>query len=106
MTSSDPLTGLEFMLRHFPTTTAEDSCYGNYCYAGEGPDGEKWQGRAQLVQPFTGMIKRNCQLYSSYGASSSSSGATNMVAPKTKGYDCSYYQGYAFNTQGATPMYA
>ena len=119
--SSQPLIGLEFMLRYLPTTVAEDSCYANYCTPGSFPgnffcrgttlthlsaDGEKWQGRAQIVQPFTGMIERNCRLYSSYGAYSSAPFTTvNIVKAQSQGVDCGYYSGYSFDTAGATLLY-
>lgn len=64
-----------------------------------------WQGRAQLVLPFSGMTQRNCQLYSKVlavtnrdvgsrstlwqvGGYSQSYYSTNMVPPSTAGYDC------------------
>jgi len=104
--SSNPVVGLEWMLKYLPTTAAEDSCSSNYCKAGSFPDGEKWQGRAQLVQPFTGMITRNCQLFSKFSTYKAVSGAVNLVAATSKGSDCGYYQGYAFDTTTATPIHA
>merc|ERR1719502_102394 len=104
--SSDPTTGLAWMLKYLPTTAAEDSCYSNYCPPNQPPDGEKWQGRAQLVQPFTGMIVRNCQLWSKFSTYKQQQGAVNVVAATSKGYDCSYYSGYAFDATTAVPLHA
>jgi len=105
-TSSDPVKGLNFMLKYLPTTVAEDSCSSNYCKPGSFPDGEKWQGRAQLIQPFTGMIERNCQLYSAASTYTATTGAVNIVAATSKGENCGYYSGYAFNTDTAKLIHA
>jgi len=105
-TSSKPLVGLEFMLKYLPTSVAEDSCSSNYCKKGSFPDGEKYQGRAQLVTPFSGMVKRNCQLYSAYGGYTQDSTATNLVAATTAGDQCGTYAGYSFNAADATSLHA
>ncbi|KAH8050204.1 hypothetical protein JL721_11465 [Aureococcus anophagefferens] len=43
--SSDPLPGLEFMLKYLPVTVAIDSCPSNVCKEGaRSPDGAKTQG--------------------------------------------------------------
>ena len=78
--ASDPFPGLAFNLKYFPTTAAIDSCSGNYCKAGSFPDGEKSQGRAQLVDKGF-YTQRNCALYSATSTSDSKSGATTMDVP-------------------------
>ena len=85
--ASDPFPGLAFNLKYFPTTAAIDSCSGNYCKAGSFPDGEKSQGRAQLIDKGF-YTQRNCALYSAASGSTTDSAVTNMVAPTSQGGDC------------------
>ena len=93
------------MLKYLPTTVAEDSCSSNYCLPGSFPDDEKYQGRAQLVQPWTGLSKRSCQLWSATGSYTANAGATNIMAASSKGVDCGYYSGYAFDSSSATALH-
>ncbi|KAH8061593.1 hypothetical protein JL721_8820 [Aureococcus anophagefferens] len=87
--SSDPLPGLEFMLKYLPVTVAIDSC----------PSNAKTQGRAQLVEP--GFIyDRNCHMYSSVGDAAPSTSAkepTALTYAGTPGDDCAYTTGSAFD---------
>jgi len=89
--ASNPFPGLAFNLKYFPTTAAIDSCSGNYCASGSfSPDGEKAQGRAQLVNSASLYTERNCALYTSASGSTSDSVTTSMTAPTSLGSDCSY----------------
>ena len=99
-TSSDPFPGLAFNLKYFPTTAAMDSCSGNYCEAGSFPDGEKAQGRAQLIDKGF-YTARNCALYSDASGSASDSKVTSMSAPAKLGSDCAYDKGSKFASKTA-----
>ena len=92
--SSDPFTGLAFMMKYLPTTAAIDSCHGNTCTK-YNMMGQKDQGRAQLVD--AGFYKaKNCKLYSKIGGTSISLSKTSLtrppqIPPPSSPYnDCTY----------------
>jgi hypothetical protein len=102
--SNGQIPGLQFMLKYLPTTAAIDSCNGNYCTTGSFPDGEKSQGRAQLIDPGF-YTQRNCAMFSATDGYTTDSAVTNMHAPSSLGGDCSYYSGYKYTVSSATVLY-
>jgi len=70
--SSDAMTSLQFMLKYLPVTVAEDNGVGN---VGHGAI----QGRVQTLRE-NSYSKRNCQLYSAAGSTTSSSSSVSMTS--------------------------
>jgi len=87
--ASDALTSMEFNLKYFPVTVAEDSGTGNYQRG-------TVQGRVQVLQN-TSYSARNCQLYSATGSTSSSSAYQSMTA-NGLGKACTYASGKKYGS--------